>query len=166
MVPRKTILLTALLMSLPLPALAQPGKKPAEDTRPAQGEKLYQEAMAAHNKGLEREALEKFKQAYDIYPTPNTLVAVARAEELTDQPLAAMRHYREALKNPLIHPKNATRAKDNIALLEKRLGRIEVKAPEGVMFVVDGQRFVTPLSAPIDVLPGTVAITGTLGNAT
>jgi len=151
----------------------------ADDPRKAEGEKIYQQGYELHNKGRDREAIEKFRQAFTVYPSPNILIAWARSEELTDQPLAAMRHYREALKNPVIHPRNAQRAKDNIALLQnaqrakdniallqKRLGRIEVRAPEGTTFVLDGQKYTTPLSEPIDVLPGTVAVSAKFGDIT
>ena len=58
-----------------------------DDPRKAQAEALFQEGLKLHDKDREADALEKFQKAYAIYPSPNTLVSVAREEQLVGRPL-------------------------------------------------------------------------------
>ena len=52
--------------------------------------------MKLGEKGQSAESLEKFKKAYALYPSPNTLCNVARQEQLLGRKLQALRDYREA----------------------------------------------------------------------
>jgi len=137
----------------------------AEDPRQQQADAFYREAVKLHDKGLEAEALEKFRQSYATYPSPAALNSVARLELLLGRDIEAVRHFRQVLANPLTHPQTAQRARENIQELEGRLGRLKVQAPDGTVFVIDGERYLSPVVAPIDVKPGEVRVEGTYGDA-
>ena len=136
----------------------------ADDPREKQAEPIYLEGVRLHDRGQLAPALEKFRQAYAIYPSPVALNAVAREELLLGKDLEAVRHLRQVLANPLTHPQTAQKAKDSLQELEARLGRLNVQAPEGMAFVIDGERYVAPVALPIDVKPGEVRVEGTLGD--
>ena len=124
---RPTVLGFALLcgaLVLPSgPARAQ------EDPRKPQAETIFAEGIKLHDAGRNAEALEKYRRAYDVYPSANILFGIARLEQLLGRSLDSLRHYREALESPLLHPKNRELGKEYVAELEKQLGRFDVKAP-------------------------------------
>lgn len=131
-----------------------------EDPRKAQAEGLFQEGLKLHDKDREAEALEKFQKSYAIYPSPTTLVSIAREEQLLGRSLLALRHYREALKQPLLNPKHAQLAKQYIAELETRHGKVAVTGPSGTKVSVYGLDLRLPLDEPIDAEPGTFLLHG------
>jgi hypothetical protein len=136
-----------------------------EDPRKSQAEPTFQEAVKLHEQKRYSEAIERFQKAYVIYPSPNTLVNIAREEQLLGRNLDALRHYREALKMPLLSPKSAVIAKQYVSELEPKLARVEVKGPPGTTLMLDGHPSVLPLDAPLDVEPGSVALEGRYGDA-
>lgn len=148
-------IIAVLLGALSFPAVAR-----AEDPRKAQADAIFEEGVKLHNADREADALEKFKKAYSLYPAPNTLMAQARAEHLLGRPLEAIRHYRECLKNPLLHPKNGELAKQYITELEVRTARVSVTGPAGTSFSIFGSTLRLPLDAPLDVEPGTFLVHG------
>jgi len=112
--------------------------------------------MARHQRGDEDAALGKFKEAYQAFPRPNTLMAIAREEHLLGLCVAAVRHYREALGNAMLHPENRVLAREYVAELEGSVGRLFVRGPSGARVEVDGQRRQLPLEEAIDVPAGKV----------
>lgn len=137
----------------------------ADDPREQQAEPIYRDGVKLHDKGQEAEALEKFRQSYAVYPSPVALNAIARSELLLGRDLEAVRHFRQVLANPLTHPQTAQKARESVQELEARLGRVKVQAPEGTVFIIDGERYVAPVAAPIDVKPGEIRVEGTYGEA-
>ncbi len=136
-----------------------------EDPRKAQAEPLFQEGLALHDRGREEEALAKFKEAHAAFPSPNVLYQIARSEQLLGRFLIAIRHYREALASPLLHPKNAQLAKGFVAELEAKLARLTITGPAGAKIEVAGATVTLPLAGPLDVEPGEVVVYGTNGGA-
>lgn len=131
-----------------------------EDPRKAQAEVVFQEGLRLHDKDKEAEALEKFKKAYEMFPSPNVLYWMAREEQLLGRGLEALRHYRGALKNPLLHPGNQRRAREYVAQLEREHGRITVNGPSGATVTIDGVRVRLPMDEPLDVAPGSIVVRG------
>ena len=86
------VVLSATLVSLPGVAFAQ------EDPRKAQAESAFAEGLKLHDANRDADALVKYRQAYSTYPTPNILFAIARMEQVLGQSVAAITHFREALK--------------------------------------------------------------------
>lgn len=157
----RTTSLPIVLAILLAPALSNA----QEDPRKAQAEAVFAEGIKLHDAGKNAEALAKYQKAYEVYPTTNILFATARIEQLLGHSLEAIRHYREALKSPLLHPKNRELGKTYVVELEGLLGRIDVKAPAGAAFVIDGKRYMAPLDEPVDVEPGPVEIDAAVGGA-
>ena len=145
------------LVFTPSPAHADddPRKKAAEST--------FQEGVRLQAQGKSEEALAKFKKAYDMYPSPNTLGGIARVEQALGRNLEALRHYREALRNPLLHPENAEHVGAAIKGLEKDLARVDVKGPKGLAVIIDGTEYVLPLAEPVDIKAQTLELTATFG---
>lgn len=159
----RSSLLAASLASLVLvPSLASA----QEDPRKKEAAQLYEEGLKLHDKDKEAEALEKFQKSYAIYPSPNTLVSIAREEQLTGKSLDALRHYREALKQPILNPKNATLAKQYIVELEPKFGRVTVTGPSGTKVTIAGVTARLPMDEPVDVEPGNLALAGDLDGKT
>lgn len=132
----------------------------AEDPRKKEADALFNEAVKLHTADREAEAVEKYKRSYALFPMPNTLMGQARSEQLAGQHLEAIRHYREAIKSPLLHPENVDRAKRYIAELETRLARVAVTGPTGARFTLNGETLRLPLEAPLDVAPGQLTLHG------
>jgi hypothetical protein len=153
-----TFFTAAVFATLVAPARAQ------DNPRKAQAEPAFQEAVKLHEQKRPLEALEKFQKAYAIYPSPNTLVNIAREEQVLGRNLEALRHYREALKMPLLNPQSASVAKQYVSELEPMLGRVELRGPKGLAVTIEGHGYALPVTEPLDVEPGTVVAEGKLGD--
>lgn len=163
---RRVLPRAALSIVLATIVVARAGQASADDDpRKKAAESTFQEGVRLHQQGKNEEALAKLKQAYETYPSPNTLSGIARVEQALGRDLEALRHYREAIRNPLMHPENAERARASAKELEKHLARVDVKGPVGLSVTIDGARYVLPLVEPLDVRPDTMTIAGTLGDA-
>ena len=156
--------LLAFAFSLAVVALA-PSAAAQDDPRKARAEAIFADGLKLHDAGKDELAIAKYREAYEVYRSPNILFAIARLEQLLHQPLAAIRHYREAMKSPILHPRNQDLGKTYIAELEKVIVRVDVKAPAGVVFMLGGKKLVAPLEEPVDLEPGTISVEGTLGDA-
>lgn len=133
-----------------------------DDPRKKAAEATFHEGVRLHQQGKSEEALVKLKKAYETYPSPNTLGGIARVEQALGRSLDALRHYREALRNPLMHPENAEHARAAIKELEKDLARVDVKGPKGLAVTIDGVEHVLPLAEPIDLKAQTLELSATL----
>jgi hypothetical protein len=144
------IVIVSALISLPRLASAQ------EDARRAQAEAVFAEGLKLHDANRDADALAKYRQAYAVYPTPNILFAIARLEQVLGQSLTAVVHFREALKSPILHPRNQELGKGYIAELEKKLARVILVGPAGLRVMVAGKEHRLPLDGVVDVEPGPV----------
>lgn len=129
-----------------------------EDPRRAQAEALFKEGIALHDANREEDALAKFQQAYAVYPTPNILFALATSEQALGRSLPALKHYREAMKSPTLHPNNQQRGRDFVKTLEAKVCRLDVKADDGAV-VIDGKP--AAVGEPADVEAGDHVIEAT-----
>ncbi len=133
-----------------------------EDPRKAQAAPFFEEGRKLAEQGENVDSLEKFRKAHSIYPSPNTLFNIARQEHLTGRRLEAIRHYREALANPVLLPHIAVLGRKYVADLEDLLGKVRVLGPEGMTVTIQGVEHRLPLVSPIDVEPGVVHAVGVL----
>jgi len=133
-----------------------------DDPRKAQANAVFDEGIQLHNKNLEAEALAKYEQSYAIYPSPNTLYNMAFQEKLLGNHLQAIRHFREALRNPLIAPRAAELGKKFISELEPSFARIEVSGPNRLVVSLGGEQVTLPLPEPLDVEPGKISAAGVM----
>ena len=155
---RRALLSLALFFALgPRVAGAQ------DDPRRAQAAPFFDEGRRLAEKNQNAESLDRFRKAYAIFGSPNTLFNVARQEQLLGQRLAALRDYRDALRNPVLLYQFASQARTYVAELETVTGRLQVVGPDGTQVTVAGSAYKLPLAMPIDVEPGTVQVVGMHG---
>lgn len=147
----KNVIIIAALVTLPRVVAAQ------EDPRKAQAESVFAEGLKLHDANRDGEALTKYRQAFGIYPTPNILFAIARVEQVLGQSLAAITHFREALRSPLLHPRNQELGKTYVAELERKLARVIPLGPAGLRVLIAGKEHRLPIDGVVDVDPGPVA---------
>jgi hypothetical protein len=135
-----------------------------DDPRKQRAEGVFKEGVKLHEAGKHEEALAKLREAYLIYPSPNTLGGIARVEQALGKKVDALHHYKEALKNPLMHPENATYAKKAIAELEAETAHVDVKGPPGLVVQIDGKEVALPLAEPVDTEPKTISLAAKAGD--
>jgi len=109
-----------------------------DDPRKLESKKYFDEGVALDASQRRSEALEKFKKAYAVYPSPNVLYNIAREEHLLGKLPDALRDYREAAKNPLLKTQNRDVSQTYIRELEQELGQVKLSGPEGTTFTLDG----------------------------
>jgi len=137
-----------------LASLSAGSSRADEDPRIAKSKAIFAEGSKLAGDHRESEALQKFVDAYGVYPSPNILAAIGRQRQVLGQQLEAIRDLRAALRDPLLNPENTERVKTHIREAEAKLGRLGIEGPPGARVVVDGHDYVLPLAAPIDVNPG------------
>ena len=135
-----------------------------DDPRKAEAAPFFEEGRKLAEKNKSAEALEKFRAAYRIWPSPNTLFNIARQEDLLGQRLDALRDYREALKNPLLLTSAVDLARKHVAELERATARIRVTGPDGTKVMIGTTERILPAADAIDVDPGSVRVTATRGS--
>lgn len=135
-----------------------------DDPRKAQAAPFFEEGRKLAEQGRNAESLEKFRKAYDTYPSPNTQFNIARQEQLLGQRLAAIRDYREALKNPVLLPQLVTAAKAAVTELEQSLARVKIVGPDGARVTVADREYTLPRQEPVDVEPGMTEVKGSVGS--
>lgn len=134
-----------------------------DDPRKVQAEAIFAEGLRLHDASRESEALAKYREAYVVYPTPNILFAIARIEQVLGQSLEAIRHFREALRNPALRPRNQELGRGYVAELEKKLARLRIRGPKGLQLMLRGKEVVLPYEEVIDVEPGSIEIRAPFG---
>ncbi len=109
-----------------------------------------------------REALEAFKQAHDIWPTPSVAARMGLAEQGLGEWIDAERHLQAALQVAADKFINRNREVLEKALTEiqSHLGKLTVEgSPAGAVVRIDGiTRGVFPKAGPISVVAGTRTI--------
>jgi len=138
----------------------------APDARAAAPSAAEQRAQPIVEQGLEdmrhsryREALEAFKRAHDIWPTPSVVARMGLAAQGLGEWIDAERHLQGALKisaDKFIHRNRAVleKALDDV---QNHLGKITVQgSPAGAVVRIDGiSRGVLPKAGPVSVVAGT-----------
>lgn len=135
------------------------GSEPRDERR-APAETLFKEALKLHKEHRDAEAIEKYKQAYALLPAPNALYFMARSEHDLGRHVAAIRHYREALKNPILDPNNAKLASEYVKQLEAVVARVLVTGPDGTKITLVDREFRLPMEEPYDLDPTTLSLRG------
>ena len=133
-----------------------------DDPRKVQAEPPLREGQKLYAQGRYDDALVKLKDAYAIYASPNVLSLIALVEQALGRSLDALGHFREALRNPTLHPENAELARKAIGQLERKVGRVDIRGPRGLVVSVGKNELALPLKEPIDVEAGTVHVDGKL----
>ncbi len=124
-------------------------------------DQAIREAEARFHEGLSRvkshdfeAARLSFAQAYTVLRRPQILWNLALAEEKTGHSLEALEHFRRVV-GEADGALDRANAQKHVDVLMGQTARIEVKAPPGVVVVLDGGGTLTaPLAEPLDVMPG------------
>jgi len=137
-------------------------QKTQDDPRRVEAIKLFQEGLKQHNNKMEAEALATYEKSYAIYPAPNTLVNIGLQEKILGRRLKALRHFREAMRSPLLAPEGLALAKKYVAELEPSFARVDLKGPSGMVVSLGNEDVTLPLPEPLDVEPGKIVATGVM----
>lgn len=102
----------------------------------AEASRLFTEGLARSEKKDYEGARAKFAEAYTKFPSPNALLNLARAEQLSEHPLEAIGHYRSYIalpENPRVTARDRETARSALDECVAKVGRIDVKAPHGTL---------------------------------
>jgi hypothetical protein len=102
-------------------------------------------------------ARQKFADAYAKYPSPNSLLNLARSEQLSSRCIDAVAHYRAYIAlpdNPRISAGDRGSARIKLNECLGKIGHIQVTAPASARVSVDGMAAAWTLGESIDVTPG------------
>jgi len=143
---RRTLstLLVALLCLGPCwPAMAQESK-PRPKLTQEQGrqlKRLIKAAKSAYNRGEFETALEKFRDAYDMYPHPDILYRIALCHERLGEDQEAVRYYRRFLAEVPDAPERP-RIEKTIEVIESRIDKSALAVttqPQGAVVYIDDE---------------------------
>jgi hypothetical protein len=137
----------------------------ADEDRAAnrEAEARFKEGLArVKSKDFEAARL-SFEQAYAVLHRPLILWNLALSEEKTSRPLDALAHFRQVAREAPTDADRASAQKHVDALLGE-LSRIDVQAPAGTTFTLDGssEAWTAPLGDPLDVTAGHHVVAATL----
>jgi tetratricopeptide (TPR) repeat protein len=142
---------------------------PPADSGPAEARQRFNEGIALADAGEHEAARLKFDQAWTLLKSPAVLFNLARAEQLSGHLVEALGHFRLFLKmasDPSVKDAQRQRATDNIAELTKKVGQLEIDAPESARVTVDGAPVALANGDPVAVSAGGHTIQAVLGTQT
>ena len=123
----------------------------------AESDKLFGEGLNLFAQKDFNHARMKFAEAYSKYPSPNSLLNLARAEQLMGECVDAVLHYRAYIalpENPRISSFDRGSATIKLNECLAKIGRVQVNAPRGAHVTVDGLARVWTPGEPLDVPAG------------
>jgi len=143
------IVTAGLLMAAPLPVRA------ADDKATREAEARFAEGLSRVKMQDYEAARLSFEQAYAVLHRPLILWNLALSEEKSGHPLDALAHFRQ-VSHEAASDADRTSAQRHVDALLAQLSRIDVQAPSGTSFVLDGTDVVAtaPLADPLDVVVG------------
>ena len=130
----------------------------ADDAAMAEAQARFNEGLHLADSAKFEEARLKFLQAFAVLKAPAVLFNLASTEQKTGHDVEAIEHYRAFLKSGAndtrITDAMRDKARQNIADLLKKVGQVEIDAPDGAKISVDGKPLEEPPKAPVPVTPG------------
>ncbi len=123
----------------------------------AESDRLFGEGLQMFAQKDFNHARMKFAEAYSKYPSPNSLLNLARAEQLMGECVDAVLHYRAYIalpENPRISSFDRGSATIKLNECLAKIARVQVNAPRGAHVTVDGLARVGPPGEPLDVPAG------------
>ncbi|HVU50572.1 MAG TPA: tetratricopeptide repeat protein, partial [Polyangia bacterium] len=157
--PARRVLARACALAL---LLSAPGAARADDP-----DALIKQGVELRRAGRDEAALEQFRRAYDLAPTPRALAQMGLAEQALGRWIDGETHLSRALEgsqDPWIVKYRVT-LEGSLAEIGKHLGSLFVTGgPEGAELRVDGQAVGTlPLRRPLRLPLGTFALEASAG---
>jgi hypothetical protein len=143
-------LVVACCWLMPMVALAQPADK-------ARAQQRLQAGSARYRQGDHQGALDRFKEAQALYPSPKIFFNIGQAYRQLGRPAAAVEAYERFLAEATDAARGPRREAEGwLARLRPKVGFLKVVAGAGATVSVDGQPSgVAPLPRPIPLEPGT-----------
>lgn len=128
----------------------------------SRADELLERGIEARRKGRDAEALERFREAYKIDPSPRALAQMGLAEQALGQWMIASQHLRRALSttdDPWIR-KHGAALEQALTEIDSHLGQLDITGiPAGADVLVDGEWVGTlPFSEPLRVSIGTIVV--------
>jgi len=125
----------------------------------------FEEGLELADAGKAEPARLKFQQAWAVFKAPAVLYNLARAEQLTGHDLEALEHFRLFLKvgatDVKITDAMRDKAKQNVEVLAKKVGQVDIEVPTGARVSVDGKPLEETPKEPVAVQPGRHTIEAT-----
>jgi hypothetical protein len=137
-------------------ALLSPTVAFAGDSK-AESDKLFGEGLQLFAQKEFNRARMKFAEAYSKYPSPNSLLNLARSEQLMGECVDAVLHYRAYIalpENPRISSFDRGSASIKLNECLAKIGRVQLTAPRGAHVTIDGLARVWTPGEPLDVPAG------------
>jgi hypothetical protein len=131
---------------------------PAEKDNRTQAQALLTQGTELYAHGDYAAALEKFKAAYDVFPSPKLWFNIGQANRDLGRPVDALEAFQHFLADaPDAPAETISEARQSSAELRSKLGRLEITCATGDAEVtVDGKLVgATPLVDPVWTTPGT-----------
>ena len=139
----------------------------ADDAAMAEAQARFKEGLELADGAKFEEARLKFLQAFAVLKAPAVLFNLASTEQKTGHDVEAIEHYRAFLKTSTndtrITDAMRDKAKQNIAELLKKVGQVDIEAPEGSKISVDGKPLEEQPKEPVPVAPGKHKIEAAFG---
>jgi hypothetical protein len=134
----------------------RPAPMPDVGERKLRAQRLVVEARALFDRGDFEGAIVKFEEAYRFFPVAKMLYNIGityDALRRDDRAACALEQF--VAEVPEADPSLRADAITRVDRLQSRIGRIEVRAPEGVLLFVDGdERGAAPPRVPLCATPG------------
>ncbi len=157
----------ALLLSVAPLVLGSPNAFAGDNK--ADSDKLFVEGLRLFELKDFTSARQKFADAYSKYPSPNSLLNLARSEQLSSHCIDAIAHYRAYIAlpdNPRISAGDRGSARIKLSECLSKIGRIQVDAPSLAHVTIDGLAVSWRPGETLDVTPGDHKIEISVDSAT
>jgi hypothetical protein len=155
-----TYLSTLVLVAL----LAQAGAPAASPESKAKAQALLKEGAQFYQQGQFADALEKFEQAYAVFPSPKLLFNIGQASRDLGRPVEAVDAFEKFLAQATDPaPELVAEAKRSVAELSPKIGKLLIDCNvAGAAISVDGKNVgQAPLADMVRVSPGNHQLTAT-----
>jgi tetratricopeptide (TPR) repeat protein len=146
---------TVVAVIVALLAQATPQQPPANPESKAKAQSLLKEGSALFEQGDYQSALDKFEQAFSIFPSPKLQFNIAQADRALGRPVEALGAYETFVaKATDASPDAVNDARRSITELRSKLGQLRVDCtPSDATVTVDGKP-VWSSGEPIWAVPG------------
>ncbi len=142
-------------LAAPLVLVASVSAYAADDRATREAEARFAEGLTAVKSKDYESARLSFAQAYAVLQRPLILWNLALSEEKSGHTIDAIGHFRQVTRD-MPGASEGNGAQKHLDALVAQMGRIDVQAPAGATFTLDGGDVAgsAPLVDPIDVQPG------------
>ena len=147
-----------------LSLLAQAGAQTTDPESKAKAQVLLKDGAQSYRQGAFADALEKFDQAYAIFPSPKLLINIGQANRELGRPVEAVDAFEKFLSlSSDASPDLIAEAKRSVNELAPKVGKLLIDCTlSGAEITVDGKKVgQTPLVDLVRVSPGSHQVTAT-----